>query len=91
MRSMGREYVYTWEIVEHEPPTRQKIESTSGPFPTTLEYELSERDGATTVNFAVTGRPSGMMRLFEPMIARNTQKNLDQGFARLKELLESDR
>ena len=91
MRSMGREYVYTWEIVEHEPPTHQKIESTSGPFPTTLEYELSERDGATTVNFAVTGRPSGMLRLFEPMIARNTQKNLDQGFARLKELLEPDR
>ena len=91
MRSMGREYVYTWEIVEHEPPTHQKIESTSGPFPTTLEYELSERDSATTVNFAVTGRPSGMLRLFEPMIARNTQKNLDQGFARLKELLEAER
>jgi len=29
------------------------------------------------------------MRLFEPLIARTTQKNLDQGFARLKDLLEA--
>jgi hypothetical protein len=34
MRSMGREYQYTWEITEHEPPNRMKVESTSGPFPT---------------------------------------------------------
>jgi uncharacterized protein YndB with AHSA1/START domain len=31
MRSMGRDYELTWEIVEHEPPSRQTIESTSVP------------------------------------------------------------
>ena len=89
LRSMGREYVYPWEVVEHRPPSRMTIESTSGPFPTTLSYELSERDDATAVDFSVTGRPSGLLRLFEPVIARNTQKNLDRGFARLKQVLES--
>src|SRR5687768_241266 len=89
LRSMGREYVYTWEVVEHRPPSRMRIESASGPFPTTLEYELGERDGATALDFSLSGRPSGVLRLFEPVIARNTQRNIDRGFARLKQLLEA--
>ena len=86
---MGRPLEYTWEIVEHEPPARQRIESTSGPFSTTLQYDLTEDDGGTRVRFSVTGRPTGPMRLMQPLIARNTQRNLDQAFARLKEILES--
>ena len=89
VRSMGREYVLTWEIVEHEPPSRQTIESTSGPFPTTLAYQLSGQDGGTVVAFSVTGHPAGMLRLLEPLLARNTQKNLDRGFPRLKRFLET--
>ena len=89
LRSMGREYVYTWEVVDHERPSRMTIESTSGPFATTLAYVLNEEEGATRVDFSVTGRPSGLLRLFQPLIARNTQKNLDNGFARLKRLLET--
>jgi hypothetical protein len=82
LRSMGREYVYTWEVVEHRPPSRMTIETISGPFPTTLSYELGEREGATAVAFSVSGRPSGLLRLFEPLIARNTHKNLDRGLSR---------
>ena len=41
------------------------------------------------MNAAVTGRPTGAMRLLQPMIARTTQKNLDRGYARLKTLLET--
>ena len=89
LRSMGREYVYTWEIVEHQAPSRQTIESTSGPFPTTLEYRLTDRDSGTEVEFSLTGRPTGPLRLLQPLIARNTRNNLDRGFARLKEMLET--
>jgi uncharacterized protein YndB with AHSA1/START domain len=89
LRSMGRDYVLTWEIVEHEPPTRMRIESTSGPFPTTLAYQLSESDGGTAVSFAVTGRPAGALRLLQPLLARTTQRNLDRGFPRLKRYLET--
>ena len=46
MRSMGREYEYTWKIVEHDPPTRMAVDSTSGPFPTTLVFEFTGEDGA---------------------------------------------
>jgi len=88
LRSMGRDYVLTWEITEHEPPTRQRIESTSGPFPTTLEYRLNAREDGTHVEFSVTGRPAGGLRLLQALLARNTQRNLDEAFPRLKRFLE---
>ena len=90
LRSMGRAYEINWEIVEHQPPDRQTIESTSGPMSTTLAYRLTGRDGATLVEFSVTGRPRGVLRLLQPLIARTAQKNLGRAFPRLKDLLESD-
>ena len=42
----------------------------------------------TLVRFSVTGRPAGALRLMQPLIARNTQRNCDQAFPRPKELLE---
>jgi uncharacterized membrane protein len=89
LRSMGKEYEYNWEIVEHEPPNRMTVESRSGPFPTTLVFRFADEDGGTRLNASVTGRPTGLMRLLQPMIARTTQKNLDRGYARLKHLLET--
>jgi len=86
---MGHRYEYTWEVVEHQPPNRMTIESTSGPFPTTLAYQLSDRDSGTWLEFSVKGRPTGLLRLMEPMIDRTTQANLDRGFARLKDVLET--
>lgn len=89
LRSMGREYRYTWSVVGYEPPRAMTIVSTSGPFPTTLAYRLTGRDGGTEVQFSVTGRPGGAMRLLQPLIARNTRRTLDRNFARLRHLLES--
>jgi hypothetical protein len=40
LRSMGRDYEYTWTVVEHQPPDHMTIESTSGPMRTTLAYRL---------------------------------------------------
>lgn len=89
LRSMGRDYQYTWKIVEHEPPTRMKVESTSGPFPTTLAFQFAGQDSGTRVEASVTGRPTGVMRLLQPLIARTTQQNLDRGYGCLKRLLET--
>ena len=89
LRSMGREYQYDWRITEHEPPSRVTIESTAGPFPTTLVFDVHEHDGGSLVEFSVTGRPGGALRLLQPLIARNTQQNLNRTFPRLKAVLES--
>jgi uncharacterized protein YndB with AHSA1/START domain len=89
MRSMGRELEYLWEIVEHDPPNRVRVESTAGPFPTTLVWEVAEHPEGSRAAFEVTGRPGGAMRLLQPLIARNTARNLARSFPRLKEVLES--
>jgi hypothetical protein len=70
-------------------PDSQTIQSTSGPMGTTLDYRLDQGDGETTVRFSVTGRPTGVLRILQPLIARTTQRNLDRGFPRLKALLEA--
>jgi len=89
MRSMGRDYELDWKITEHRPPTRQVVESTAGPFPTTLVWELVEQGDSTVAVFTITGSPGGALRLMQPLIARSSQRNLDRGFPRLKRLLES--
>jgi uncharacterized protein YndB with AHSA1/START domain len=89
MRSRGGKRQMEWRITEHAPPAHQRIESTAGPFPMTLTYDLADRDGATSVAFALTGTPGGVTRLLQPIFARITQANLDKGFPRLKRLLET--
>jgi hypothetical protein len=86
---MGRPYEYTWEIVEHDAPSRMRVESTSGPFPTTLAFEFNPREGGTWVEASVTGRPSGVMRALQPLVGRTTQQNLDRAYPRLKKLMET--
>src|SRR5215211_5867702 len=57
------------EVVEHEPPTRFAVRTTSGPTPFLYRYSLSEAGGATVVAldasveldgpFALLGRVAG--------------------------------
>jgi hypothetical protein len=89
LTSMGRRYEYTWTIVEHEPLHGLRVESDSGPFPTTLVFRFAPHEEGTLVQASITGRPTGLMRLLEPVMARTTQKNLDRGYGRLKRLLET--
>jgi peptidoglycan hydrolase-like protein with peptidoglycan-binding domain len=60
-----------------------------GPETADAVIDFQATDGATRINASVAGRPSGAMRLMQPMIARTTQQNLDRGYARLKRLLET--
>jgi Polyketide cyclase / dehydrase and lipid transport len=90
LRSMGRDYTYTWVVVDHQAPERMTIESVTGPLPTTLKFTLTGDETQTLVEFAVTGRPTGIMRLLQPIIARTTQRNLARNFEGLGRLLESN-
>ena len=69
LRSMGRRYQYDWKVTRYQRPQRMTIESTSGPLPTTLEYHLVEREDGTEVRFTVTGQPTGVMRLLQPVLS----------------------
>ena len=51
--------------------------------------EFTDADGGTWLEAMVTGRPTGLMRVLQPMIARTTQQSLDRAYPRLKRLLET--
>ena len=53
---------YTWEIVEQGPPNAMRVESTSGPFPTTRVFQFFRRDGATDRAGASDGRRTRWVR-----------------------------
>jgi uncharacterized protein YndB with AHSA1/START domain len=80
---------YTWEVIEHQPPNRQVVQSTAGRIPTTLTYQLDAQDGETWVQLSVTGRPGGRLRLLQPVIAYSASGRLRSSFRRLKQALEA--
>ena len=89
MRVQDTRYHYTWEVIDHQPPNRQVIRSTSGQIPTTLTYQLDARDDGTWVELAATRRPGGWLRLLQPAIAYTENRRLGMTFARLKRALET--
>ncbi len=89
MRVQDTRYHYTWEVIEHQPPNRQVIRSTSGQIPTTLTYQLEARDDGTWVELAATRRPGGWLRLLQPAIGYTENRRLIRTFARLKHALEA--
>jgi hypothetical protein len=88
LRSMGREYQYTWEIVEYVPPASMKVESTSGPFPTTLAWQFAGQDGRTGPGLG--HGPSERIDAPPPTVDRpHHTTEPRRGYERLKHLLET--
>src|SRR5262245_55908971 len=57
MTSMGRELEWSWRITDHQPPARQRIESTDGPFPMSLAWDLEPAGAGTRARFAISDQP----------------------------------
>jgi hypothetical protein len=88
MRMMGREVDFDWRVVEFEPPLRMAIVSTAGLLSTSLTMEFSTRGSLCHVRATIDGRPTGMLRIVEPMIAETVRSTLADGLARARALLE---
>ena len=90
LRAMGRNDEYTWVVVEHVPCEHMTINSTSGPMDITMTFRVEDAGHeGTRVRFAFTCRPTGFLRVAQPVVARVVQRNLDRAFPRLKLLLET--
>lgn len=88
LRAMGRESDFHWRVTRFDTPSRMATVSTSGPVDTSLLLEFETRDAATVVRATIDVRPSGLMRLVEPVIAENVRSTLVAALARAKLLLE---
>lgn len=89
-RFLGRELVYTYEIVEYTPGERVAMRTAEGPFPMNTEYTwrpVGER--VTHMTLRNHGEPTGFSKLAAPLMARAMRKAMNQDLADLKVLLES--
>ena len=88
-RFLGRELNYTYEFVEYVPGERLVMRTAQGPFPMQTTYTWTDDDGGTRMTLANNGSPSGFSKLaglfMEPMIRRETRKDLQK----LKSILEA--
>jgi hypothetical protein len=91
MSFLGRNYERPWEVTEYEPPKKLVIASKARPFATWVGFELEGREQLTWVELSVTGRPGGLSRTFEALMANAAERRLVRVLERLISLLESER
>lgn len=86
---LGRRVESTWEVTQHEPPTRSAIKTSSGPVPFTGRYALDSIDGGTRFTMAVEAEAHGFFRLAEPVFGRIVKREMKANCGHLKDLLEA--
>lgn len=91
MGFLGRHYERPWIVTEYVPPKKLVIASKARPFATWVGFELEGREQLTWVELSVTGRPGGLSRTFEPLMANTAERRLARVLERLILLLESGR
>ena len=89
-RFLGRDLVYTYEVVEHVPGRRLVMRTSEGPFPMETTYEWEPlADGGTRMRLRNRGEPSGFGRIAAPALATAVRRSTTKDLARLKRLLEA--
>lgn len=88
MSFLGRHYERPWIVTEYEPPKKLVIASKARPFATWVGFELEGQERLTWVELSVTGRPGGLSRFFEPLMAGAAERRLIRVLDRLVYVLE---
>jgi uncharacterized membrane protein len=85
---LGRDVVSSFEVVEHEPGSKVKIKSTSGPFPITETRMVTEVGGGTRLDVLVDGDAGGFFRLAGPLLRMMVKRSVEGDYQRVKQRLE---
>lgn len=89
---LGRRITTTFEVVELERHDdgggRITIDSRKSTFPLTITRQVTGLPTGTRVTADVAGRPSGVMGLLGPLMARLVKRAVDGDYGRLKALVE---
>jgi uncharacterized protein YndB with AHSA1/START domain len=86
---LGRKMESTVEVTGFEPDRLFEGRVRSGPVPWLFRYTFEGANGSTRVHFHMEGEPGGFFRLAEPLVVRTVEKQLENDFSTLKELVES--
>lgn len=87
VRRMGRRpSAIEAEITDFEPNKRFATRTVTQPR-VNVSYDFAAEDGGTRLTYTFVMRPSGMMRLLQPLIARSIKKQTAADFAKLQHVL----
>jgi ligand-binding SRPBCC domain-containing protein len=86
---LGLKIESTVEVTEFEPDRVFAGRVRSGPVPWQFRYTFEGADGSTRVDFHMEGEPGGFFRVAEPLVVRTVEKQLENDFSTLKELVET--
>jgi len=88
VRRLGRRpTAYQAEVTAFELNQRFALRVITGPQ-VTLSYAFEPEEGGTRLRYQFVMRPSGMLRVLEPLIVRSLRKQSSSDFERLKAILE---
>ncbi|WP_433626841.1 SRPBCC family protein [Nocardia sp. CA-120079] len=89
-RFLGRQLVYTYEVVEYTPGERLVMRTAEGPFPMETTYTWADAGpGRTRMTLRNTGTPSGFGKLAAPIMKAAMRRANRADLAQLRTLLEA--
>lgn len=86
---MGRKMAQTMEVTEYEPNRKWSFRSIEAAVPHEAHLTFEAIEGNTKVSLISLGKPSGFLRLVQPLIGRALRKEFVADFENLKRLLET--
>ena len=86
---MGHQFNVTGVVTEYAPPREIGFRTTSGPIHGDLHLDLQAEGTGTKVTLAASITPVGVLKLAEPLIARESEKVWGEDLEQLKGYLES--
>jgi hypothetical protein len=88
---LGRQLVYTYEVLAWDEGERFVMSTAEGPFPMETTYTWTDLPtGGTRMRLRNQGEPSGFSRIAAPVMARAMTRANNKDLARLKALLEAE-
>ncbi|WP_433758191.1 SRPBCC family protein [Nocardia sp. CA-135398] len=89
-RFLGRQLVYTYEVIEYTPGERLVMRTAEGPFPMQTTYTWAD-DGPDRTRMILrnTGTPSGFGKVAAPLMEAAMRRANRADLARLRALLEA--
>jgi uncharacterized membrane protein len=89
-RFLGRQLVYTYEVIELVPDQRLVMRTAEGPFPMETTYTWATAgEGRTRMTLRNRGEPVGFASVTAPVMVMAMRRANNQDLARLKGLLET--
>jgi uncharacterized membrane protein len=86
----GRELEQLVEVARFEPNRRFELRIVEGPLPIDGAFSFTPANGhGTRVDFEAQGEPKGALRLLEPLLARQIERQFRDHLTHLKTALET--